>query len=173
MTPKSVRITAIISQIFIIVWTVFSLVVSFNQEIFLKFFIDGNVLEHTDKSESWSVIVYCVACLLLTISNLIMCNDERFNTSGKLTLVPLVASAVTTAALPVAVVYVQNVQLILTGRIEGVNELARLSAYNQIVTYLAYFVYAAMIMSIAVSAVYAYAKMQNPKDEKINVQEND
>ena len=166
MTPKSVRITAIISQIFIIVWAAVSLVVSFKQEIFLKLYIDGNILEHTEKSESWAVIVYCVACLLLTISNLIMCNDVRFNKSGRLTLVPLVASGVTTAVLPAAVRYVNHVQTMLIAQVDGSEALARYSAYNIVVTDLAYFVYAAMVMSIAVSAVYAYAKMNNKSEVK-------
>ncbi len=161
MIPKSVRITAIISQIFIIVWAVVSIILSFNQEFFLKQFVGESVLESTSKTESWSVIVYCVASLLLTISNLIMCNDSRFNKNGKLTLVPLIVSAVTTAVLPIAAGYAVNVQTNLVATVDGVNALVRLSNYNAIVSVLSYLVYAAMIMSIAISSVYTYVRIQN------------
>ena len=164
MTPKCVRITAIISQIFIIVWAVISLVASFKQNSLIMYWTGGGGLgsaETNEKITSWAVIIYCVACLLLTISNLIMCNDAKFNKSGKLTLVPLVASAVTTAALPIAVKWVTTVQTMLVARVDGVDTLARLGVYNEIVDMLSYLVHAAMIMAIAASAVYTYAKMQN------------
>lgn len=164
MTPKCVRITAIISQIFIIVWAAVSLVASFKQNSLIMYWTGGGGLGSAETDErimSWSVIIYCVACLLLTISNLIMCNDAKFNKSGKLTLVPLIASAVTTAALPIAVQFVNKVQMQLTATVEGGEALARLSVYNSIVAMLSYLVYAAMVMAIAASAVYTYAKMQN------------
>ena len=116
---------------------------------------------------SWSVMVYCAASALLTISNLKMCNDGKFNKIGKLTLVPLVASAVTTAALPIAVRYVDSVQRVLVARVEGTDMLVKLSAYINIVSVISYLVYAAMIMSIASSAVYTYVKTNNTvKNEK-------
>lgn len=164
MTPKCVRITAIISQIFIIVWAAASLVASFKQNSLIMYWTGGGGFGSAETDErimSWSVIIYCVACLLLTISNLIMCNDAKFNKNGKLTLVPLIASAVTTAALPIAVQFVNKVQMQLTATVEGGDALARLSVYNSIVATLSYLVYAAMVMAIAASAVYTYAKMQN------------
>ncbi len=170
MTPKCVRITAIISQIFIIVWTAVSLVASFNQNGLIMYFTGGGGLgsaETNEKITSWVIIVYCVACLLLTISNLIMCNDAKFNKSGKLTLVPLVMSSLTAAVLPISVRIVNNIQMQLTATVEGGEALARLSVYNNIIAMLAYFVYVAMVMSIAASAVYTYTKMQNkPVTEK-------
>ena len=164
MIPKSVKITAVISQIFIIVWAAVSLVVSFNQNSIITYWTGGGGLGSAGTNEkimSWSIIVYCTASLLLTISNLTMCNDAKFNKNGKLTLVPLVASAVTTAVLPIAVKYVTLRQTLLVAQVEGSSALARLTVYNDIVSVLSYLVYAAMIMSIAVSAVYTYAKMQN------------
>ncbi len=164
MTPKCVRITAIISQIFIIIWAAVSLAASFNQNSLIMYWTGGSGLGSAETDEritSWAVIIYCVACLLLTISNLIMCNDAKFNKSGKLTLIPIVASAVTTAVLPISVRIVNGVQMQLTATVEGGEALARLSVYNNIVATLSYFVYAAMIMAIAASAVYTYAKMQN------------
>ena len=170
MTPKSVRTTAIISQIFIIVWSILSIIVSFCQDSVIMFWTGGGGLgsaEIDEKITSWAVMVYCAACLLLTVSNLIMCNDNRFNKSGKLTLVPIVMSALTTAVLPIAVQYVNFAQTVLVARVEGSEALVRLGVYNKIVTYLAYLVYAAMIMAIAASAVYTYAKMQN---NKVNIE---
>ncbi len=164
MTPKCVRITAIISQIFIILWAAVSLVASFNQNSLIMYWTGGGGLgsaETDEKITSWAVIIYCVACLLLTVSNLIMCNDAKFNKSGKITLVPLVASAVTTAALPIAVRWVTTVQTMLVARVDGADALARLGVYNEIVSILSYLVYASMVMAIAASAVYTYAKMQN------------
>ena len=96
-----------------------------------------------------------------TISNLIMCNDAKFNKSGKITLVPLVASALTTAVLPIAVAYVTKIQFVLVAPVEGADALARISVYNEIIGTLSYLVHAAMVMAIAASAVYTYAKMQN------------
>lgn len=164
MTPKSVRITAIISQILIILWAAVSLAASFNQNSLIMYWTGGGGLGSAETDEritSWATIVYCVACLLLTVSNLIMCNDAKFNKSGKITLVPLVASALTTAVLPIAVSYVTNTQAVLVAQIEGADALARLGVYTEIVSTLSYLVHAAMIMAIAASAVYTYAKMQN------------
>lgn len=168
MTPKCVRITAIISQILIILWAAISLAASFSQNSLIMYWTGGGGLGSAETDEritSWATIVYCVACLLLTISNLIMCNDAKFNKSGKLTLVPLVASALTTAVLPIAVQFVNKVQMQLTATVEGGEALARLSVYNSIVAALSYLVYAAMVMAIAASAVYTYAKMQNKSKE--------
>lgn len=164
MTPKCVRITAIISQIFIILWAAVSLAASFNQNSLIMYYTGGGGLgsaETNEKITSWATMVYCVACLLLTISNLIMCNDAKFNKSGKFTLIPLVASALTTAVLPIAVWYVSKVQTVLVAQIEGADALARLGVYSEIVSMLPYLVHAAMVMAIAASAVYTYAKMQN------------
>ena len=164
MTPKCVRITAIISQVFIIVWAVISLIASYKQNSLIMYWTGGGGLgsaETDEKVTSWAVIIYCVACLLLTISNLIMCNDAKFNKSGKLTIVPIVMSAFTTAVLPLAVGYVTKVQSVLVARVEGVDAIARLGVYNEIVDTFSYLVYAAMVMAIAASAVYTYAKMQN------------
>ena len=168
MTPKCVRITAIISQILIILWAAVSLAASFSQNSLITFFSGGGGLGSAETDEritSWATIVYCVACLLLTISNLIMCNDDKFNKSGKLTLVPIVASSLTTAVLPVAVKYVNFAQTVLVAQIEGADALARLGVYTEIVSMLSYFVHAAMVMAIAASAVYTYAKMQNKSKE--------
>ena len=168
MTPKCVRITAIISQILIILWAAVSLAASFSQNSLIMYWTGGGGLGSAETDEritSWATIVYCVACLLLTISNLIMCNDAKFNKSGKLTLVPLVASALTTAVLPIAVWYVSKVQTVLVARIEGADALARLGVYTEIVSMLSYLVHAAMVMAIAASAVYTYAKMQNKSKE--------
>ena len=164
MTPKCVRITAIISQILIILWAAASLFASSNQNSLIMYWTGGGGLgsaETNEKIISWVTIVYCVACFLLTISNLIMCNDAKFNKSGKITLVPLVASALTTAVLPIAVAYVTKIQFVLVAPVEGADALARISVYNEIIGTLSYLVHAAMVMAIAASAVYTYAKMQN------------
>lgn len=164
MTPKCVKTTAIISQIFIIVWAVISLVASFNQNNIIMYWTGGGGLGSAETDErimSWAVIVYCAASLLLTISNLIMCNDARFNKSGKLTFVPLIVSALTTAILPVAVKYSTTVQTMYVARLNGADSLARLGVYNEVVSILSYLVYAAMVMAIAASAVYTYAKNHN------------
>lgn len=164
MTPKCVKTTAIISQIFIIVWTVVSLIVSFNQNSIIMYWTGGGGLGSAETDErmmSWAVIVYCAASLLLTISNLIMCNDAKFNKSGKLTFVPLIMSALTTAILPIAVKYSTTVQTMYVARLDGADSLARLGVYNEIVSILSYLVHAAMVMAIAASAVYSYAKMQH------------
>lgn len=157
MTPKSARNTAIVSQIFIIVWVFALWIVTLNQDKVIRYFSDVKI-DYEFNVMSWSVLVYCVASALLTISNLIMCNDSKFNKNGKVTLVPLVATAVTTAALPIAVRYVDSVQKRLVARVEGTDMLVKLSAYINIVSVISYLVYAAMIMSIASSAVYTYAK---------------
>ena len=105
MIPKSVKNSAIVSQILIIVWVVVFWIVTLYQDKIIMYWTGGGLgsAESEYRVMSWSVMVYCAASALLTISNLIMCNDGKFNKSGKLTLVPLVASAVTTAALPIAV----------------------------------------------------------------------
>lgn len=164
MTPKCVRITAIISQIFIIVWSVISLIVSINQNSIISYWTGGGTLgsaENDGRIMSWAIIVYCAAILLLTISNLIMCNDAKFNKNGKLTLVPIIMSALTTAIMPIGVKYSTTVQTMYVARLDGVDALARLGVYNEIVSILSYLVYAAMIMAIAASAVYTYVKNQS------------
>ena len=55
----------------------------------------------------------------------------------------------------------------LVARVEGTDMLVKLSAYINIVSVISYLVYAAMIMSIASSAVYTYVKTNNTvKNEK-------
>ncbi len=155
MTPKSARTAAIVSQVLLIAWAVFSLTASIFQDNLLALFgIPTSIIEDTKKASSWAVIAMCAANLLLTAANVLICN-------GKCVYSPIIMSAVTTGLLPVAVTYLNVMQLQIIARLRGSDAFARMSAYNQAAAFLSYLLYAGAIITIAASAVYAYAKKQD------------
>lgn len=154
MTPKSVRTAAIVSQVLLIAWAVFSLTASIFQDNLLALFgIPTSIIEDTEKASSWAVIAMCAANLLLTAANVLICNGKGVHS-------PIIMSAVTTGLLPVAVTYLNVMQLQIIARLRA-DAFARMSAYNQAVAFLSYLLYAGAIITIAASAVYAYAKKQD------------
>lgn len=165
MTPKSVKTAAIVSQVLLIAWAAFSIAASIFQDNLLALFgIPTSIIEDTEKASSWAVIAMCVANLLLTAANVLICNGKGVHS-------PIIMSAVTTGLLPVAVAYLNVLQLQIIARLRGSEAFARMSAYNQVVAFLSYLLYAGAIITIAASAVYAYAKMQDKNSEAELTQE--
>ncbi|MDD6990569.1 MAG: hypothetical protein PUI48_01950 [Oscillospiraceae bacterium] len=81
--------------------------------------------------------------------------SERGNRKG--VFIPLVISSVTTGILPLTVFISNMIRTRLTAGMMGTNALSALSIYSNVLSLLSYLLYAAAIITIAASAVYAYA----------------
>lgn len=149
--PKSVKIAAIVSQSLVVLWGVLSIFSNIFQDNLLKWYVDSYMVENTDKIVSWSVVVYCIAALIVSAANILICSRKTVNT-------PVIMASVTTGIVPPIINGVQNRQLIMTAYSDGADAVARLSAVMKIDSILSYFLSAAMIITIAAGAVYAYAK---------------
>ena len=156
--PKSVRTAAIVSQAIVVLWAVLSFLSSFFQDNFLAYYADSYIIENTDKVTSWAVAVRCIAALAVSGANMLIC-------SRKSVYMPVVMASVTAGLLPFAVSGMNTWQMMLTAHLEGADALARLSMVNQIESVLAYFLSAALIITIAAGAVYAYARKHCTEEE--------
>ena len=157
--PKSVKIAAIVSQSLVVLWGILSLFSNIFQDNLLKWYVDSYMIENTDKIVSWSVVVRCIAALVISVANILICSRKTVNT-------PVIMASVTTGKVPPIINGVQNRQLIMTAYSDGADAVARLSAVMKIDSILSYFLSAAMIITIAAGAVYAYAKKNCPESEE-------
>ncbi|MCI7766493.1 MAG: hypothetical protein MSJ26_00720 [Oscillospiraceae bacterium] len=149
-TPKSVKTAAIASQAILIIWALLLLLSSLFQKNILNELSGGWIYEETEKVFLYSGVFMCIANLAITASNALI-------SKGKRVFMPLVISSVTTGILPIAVLISNLIQTRLTARLMGTEVLAALSLYSNVVNILSYLLYAAAIITIAASAVYAYA----------------
>ena len=157
--PKSVKTAAIVSQSLVVLWGVLSLFSNIFQDNLIEWYVGSYVIEDTDKIVSWAVIVFCIAALAVSVSNILICSRKTVHT-------PLVMASVTFGLMPVFLNIFRNRQLIVTAHLDGVGEVARLSAVQSIESILSYFLSVAMIITIAAGAVYAYAKKNCPEAEE-------
>ena len=157
--PKSVKIAAIVSQAIIVLWVFLSVLANVFQNELLTLYMDRYVIENTDKITSWSVIVSCIAAIIVSGANMLIC-------SRKTVYAPVVMASVTAGLLPFAGGGVKVWQTLLTAHSEGANALARMSGVQQIESYLSYFLSAAMVITIAAGAVYSYAKKNCPETKE-------
>ena len=156
--PKSVKIAAIVSQAIVVLWGVLSIFSNVFQDSLLKWYVDSYMIENTDKIVSWAVVVRCIAALVISVANILICSRKTVHT-------PLIMASVTTGIVPPIINGVQNRQLIMTAYSDGADAVARLSAVMKIDSILSYFLSAAMIITIAVGAIYAYAKKNCPEEK--------
>ena len=75
--PKSVRTAAVVSQAFIIVWVVLSLLSVIFQNSFAGFFISRHYLENSDKIIPVVTIIYCFKAILLSTANVHLCASAK------------------------------------------------------------------------------------------------
>lgn len=157
--PKSVKIAAIVSQSLVVLWGILSLFSNIFQDNLLKWYVDSYMVENTDKIVSWVVVVRCIAALVISGANILICSRKTVNA-------PLVMTSVTAGSMPVFLSIFRNRQLIMTVYSDGADAVARLSAVQNIESILSYFLSAAMIITIAAGAVYVYAKKNCPEAEE-------
>ena len=149
--PKSVKIAAIVSQSLVVLWGVLGIFSNIFQDNLLKWYVDSYMVENTDKIVSWSVVVRCIAALVISGANILICSRKTVHT-------PVVMVSVTAGLMPAFANVLINRQLIMTAYSDGADAVARLSAVMKIDSILSYFLSVAMIITIAAGAVYAYAK---------------
>ena len=157
--PKSVKAAAIVSQSLVVLWGVLSLFSNIFQDNLLKWYVDSYMVENTDKIVSWVVVVYCIAALIVSAANILICSRKTVHT-------PLVMASVTFGLMPVLLNILRNRQLIMTVHLGGVDEVARLNVVQNIESILSYFLSAAFMIKIAAGAVYAYAKKNCSESEE-------
>ena len=148
--PKSVRTAAVVSQAFIIVWVVLSLLSVIFQDSFAGFIIPGHYIEITDKILPVGTIIYCIKAILLSAANFLMCKCKSIRT-------PLIMTAVTMGVFPIIVMIAYRIQL---GYYSGLysNNASRFIALNSLESNLAKLLNTAAIITVAAAAAYAYAR---------------
>ena len=148
--PKSVKTAAIVSQAFIIVWAVFSLLSVIFQDSFAGFIVPGYYIEYTDNIVPVGTIIYCVKAILLSAANVLMCKCKSIRT-------PLIMTAVTMGVFPIIVMIAYRIQLVYYSGLYS-NNASRFIAVNNLESNLAKLLNTAAIITVAAAAVYAYAK---------------
>ena len=156
--PRSVKIAAIVSQSVIILWVVLTILASLFQDDLLKFYMDSNTIESTNKTGSWSVIIRCAAAIIVSAANMLICSRKTVHT-------PLIMTSVTAGLLPVAVNSVSVRQRLIVS-MDSIGEFTRLSAVLNIESVLAYFLSAGLVITVAAGAVYAFARVNCPETDE-------
>ena len=161
--PKSVRIAAIVSQAIVVLWVVLSIIASVFQDKLLELYLDSYVIENTVKTGSWTVIVRCVAAIIASGANILMCSRKTVHT-------PVVMASVTAGLLPFVVNFISIRQRLIVS-MTSIDEFARLAAVEQIESPISYFLSAALVITIAAGAVYAFARKNCPETEEFSEKE--
>lgn len=149
--PKSVRTAAIVSQAFIIVWTLLSLLASIFQNSFAGFYASRHYIENTDKIVPVVTIISCFKGLLLSAANVLMCR-------GKNVYAPLIMTAVTMGIFPVITAAASTFRFNYYSTTLGSVAFMKCSAVNNVESMLSNILGTAAIITVAAAAVYAYAK---------------
>ena len=158
---KSARIAAIVSQAIVVLWAGLTVLSNLFQDKLLTLYMDSYVIENTDKITSRAVIVRCIAALIVSGANILICSRKTVYT-------PVVMASVTAGLLPFVVRGMTVWQTMMKAKFEGANVLARLNVVQQIESSIAYFFSAAMVITIAAGAVYAYARKNCPETEEFS-----
>ena len=159
--PKSVKIAAIVSQSLIVLWVISSIIASVFQDKLLELFMEPYAIESTNKIGSWSVCVSCAAAVIASAANILICSRKSVHT-------PLVMTSVTIGLLPFAVNYAKTQQAMTVVYLEGAAAVARWSSVQQIELALGHVLYAALIITIAAGAVYAFVRKNCPETEELS-----
>lgn len=126
----------------------------------------GQLDSSSEKVVLYSAIIMCIANVAITAANALI-------SKGKGVYMPLTISAAATAVLPGAV-YCSNVIQSMQMTLLGADKVAQVNIYANVVNILSWPLYGAAIMTIAASAVYAYAKNHSAPEnapEKENIPE--
>lgn len=149
-TPRFVKTAAAVSQMILAVWAILLLLSWLFQKNILTDLTGGSMPEDMEKVFLYSGMIMFMASLAVTFSNYLV-------SKGNGVFIPLVISSVTTGILPIAVFISNNVQTRFIAVTQGSEALAAMSIYANAVDLLSYLLYAAAVITIAASAVYAYA----------------
>lgn len=141
---KPVRISAYVSQYLIVLWVALSVLLLILQDSLVY------GVENTESVIVVSVIAQAVSGILIIVANLLLVKN-------KFGVFPLVLSSVSTALIPVATFTADYVQLKFVA-VKGAYYLARFNQVKTATSLILYVLYAAAVITIAASAVFAYAK---------------
>ena len=157
-TPGSVKKAPILSQIILVLWALLLLLSSLFQNNIVSGISGENIEASTEKVVLYSAIIMCIANVAFTAANALI-------SKGKGVYMPLMISAAATVVLPGAV-YCSNVIQSMHMALNGADSVARMGSYSTVVNVLSWLLYGAAIITIAASAVYAYAKNHSvPENE--------
>lgn len=148
--PKSVRTAAVVSQAFIIVWAIVSLLAGIFQNSLAGLFVSSYYLENTDKIIPVITIIFCFKGILLSAANILMCKCRSV-------YAPLIITAVTMGVFPIITTVARSVQFDYYASL-GSELLMRFSSLNSVESLLSDILSTAAIITVAAAAVYAYAK---------------
>lgn len=159
--PKSVKTAAIVSQVFIFGWVLLSLLAIIFQNSFagLRTF---HYVEKLDKIIPVVTIISCFKGLLLSAANVLMCK-------GKSVYAPLITTAVTMGIFPFITAVANSIQLDYYADF-GSEAIMKLNAVNVVESMLSNILVAAAIITVAASAVYAYAKKNQNAENNISAE---
>lgn len=157
-TPKSVRITSIISLVSIAAWLLAIALIEIFQDNIATLYIMTSFVDENEHIFLKSTMVHIVSTAVIATCNVLMIK-------GKTTLVPLVLSGCAFLIDPIVANVAHNLQIILASRLQGEYALARISALETFSGYASYILNVAFFCTIAAAAVYGYAKKKGHSNE--------
>lgn len=151
--PRSVRKAVIVSEIIMVLWALALLLMSLFQKELVMALSDGMAYEwdSSEKVVLYSSVIMCIGSIAITAANGLV-------SKGRGVYCPLVIASVTTGLMPGIVYIADTMQRVLEARLGVPDQLAYLSLFFIPVSLLSRLFYGGCIITIAASAVYAYAR---------------
>lgn len=148
--PGSVRIAVIVSEIIMVLWVLILLLMSLFQKEIVTVLADGMTIDSSEKLILHSAVIMCIGSVVITGANGLV-------SKGKGVYMPLVMASVITGLMPIAV-YIADTRQRIEEAMLGSERLVYLSLFSVPVSLLSWLFYGGAVITIAASAVYAYAR---------------
>ena len=148
--PGSVRIAVIVSEIIMVLWVLILLLMSLFQKEIVTALADGMTIDSSEKLVLHSAVIMCIGSLVITAANGLV-------SKGKGVYMPLVIASIITGLMPIAV-YIADTRQRIEEAMLGSERLVYLSLFSVPVSLLSWLFYGGAAITIAASAVYAYAR---------------
>lgn len=148
--PGSVRIAVIVSEIIMALWVLILLLMSLFQKEIVTILADGMTIDSSEKLVLHSAVIMCIGSVVITAANGLV-------SKGKGVYMPLVIASIITGLMPIAV-YIADTRQRIAEALLGSERLVYLSLFSVPVSLLSWLFYGGAVITIAASAVYAYAR---------------
>lgn len=148
--PGSVRIAVIVSEIIMMLWVLILLLMSLFQKEIVTLLADGMTIDSSEKLVLHSAVIMCIGSVVITAANGLV-------SKGKGVYMSLVMASVITGLMPIAV-YIADTRQRIAEAMLGSERLVYLSLFSVPVSLLSWLFYGGAVITIAASAVYAYAR---------------
>lgn len=148
--PGSVRIAVIVSEIIMVLWVLILLLMSLFQKEIVTVLADGMTIDSSEKLVLHSAVIMCIGSVVITGANGLV-------SKGKGVYMPLVIASIITGLMPIAV-YIADTRQRIEEAMLGSERLVYLSLFSVPVSLLSWLFYGGAVITIAASAVYAYAR---------------